>query len=81
MTTTHTVENQPPPLVDANLYAIDRPLMEGLAREGGAWGQADVAALGVRVGSAAYQDTIRKANANDLITIGLSLINCQSLIG
>jgi putative acyl-CoA dehydrogenase len=63
MTITHTVENQPPPLADVNLYAIDKPLAEGLAREGGAWGKADVAALGVRVGSAAYQETIRKANA------------------
>jgi putative acyl-CoA dehydrogenase len=63
MTTTHTVENQPPPLADVNLYAMDRPLAEGLAREGGGWGKADVAALGVRVGSSAYLDTIRKANA------------------
>ncbi|HEY7610095.1 MAG TPA: acyl-CoA dehydrogenase family protein [Alphaproteobacteria bacterium] len=63
MTMTHTVENQPPALADVNLYAIDKPLIEGLAREGGAWGKAEVAALGVRVGSAAYQETIRKANA------------------
>jgi putative acyl-CoA dehydrogenase len=62
MSTTHTVENQPPPLADVNLYAIDRPLAEGLAREGGASGKADVAALGVRIGSSAYQETIRKAN-------------------
>ncbi len=62
MTITHTVENQPPALADVNLYAIDRPLAEGLAREGGGWGKADVAALGVRAGSAAYQETIRKAN-------------------
>ncbi|MBL8665333.1 MAG: acyl-CoA dehydrogenase family protein, partial [Candidatus Odyssella sp.] len=63
MTITHTVENQPPALEDVNLYAIDRPLAEGLAREGGSWGQPEVAAMGVRVGSAAYQETIRKANA------------------
>ena len=63
MTTTHTVENQPPPLADVSLYAIDKPLAEGLAREGGGWGKADVAALGVRVGSGAYQEVIRKANA------------------
>ncbi len=63
MTTTHTVENQPPPLADVSLYAIDKPLAEGLAREGGSWGKADVAALGVRVGSSAYLETIRKANA------------------
>jgi len=60
---THTVENQPPPLADVNLYAIDRPLSEGMAREGGGWGKNEVAALGVRVGSHAYQETIRKANA------------------
>ena len=63
MTTTHTVENQPPTLADVNLYTLDRPLAEGLAREGGGWGKADVAAMGVRIGSAAYQETIRKANA------------------
>jgi len=63
MPDTHSVDNQPPPLADVNLYAIDRPLIEGLAREGGAWGKAEVASLGVRVGGAAYQETIRKANA------------------
>ncbi len=63
MSTTHTVENQTPPLADVSLYAIDKPLIEGLAREGGGWGKADVAALGVRVGSSAYQEVIRKANA------------------
>ena len=63
MTATHTVENQPPPFVDANWFALDRPLVEGLAREGGAWGADAAAALGKRVGSAAYADTIRKANA------------------
>jgi len=63
MTATHAVENQPPPFADVNLYALDRPLVEGLAREGGSWGKADAAALGARVGGAAYQETIRKANA------------------
>ena len=31
MTDTHTVENQPPPLAGANLYSIDRPLIEHAA--------------------------------------------------
>ena len=31
---THDVVNQPPPLEDVNLLALDRPLCEGLAREG-----------------------------------------------
>ncbi|MFN2426530.1 MAG: isovaleryl-CoA dehydrogenase [Candidatus Binatia bacterium] len=36
---THEVLNQPPPLEGHNVYLTDRPLMEGLAREGGAWAE------------------------------------------
>ncbi len=60
---THTVENQPPPLGDVNLFGIDRPLQEALAREGGAWGQAAVSTFGAKIGSATYQELARKANA------------------
>ncbi len=60
---THTVENQPPPLGDLDLFAIDRPLGEALAREGGAWGREAASALGAKVGGADYQELIRKANA------------------
>jgi putative acyl-CoA dehydrogenase len=63
MSATHVVENQPPPFIDHQLFLLDRPLQEGLTREGGAWGRAAVSDLGARVGSAAYQDLIRKANA------------------
>ena len=35
---THTVTNQVPPLSGRNLFTDNVPLVEGLAREGGAWG-------------------------------------------
>src|SRR5580700_1678089 len=34
---THEVLNQPPPLVDYNLYEGDRVLREAVSREGAAW--------------------------------------------
>jgi putative acyl-CoA dehydrogenase len=49
---THEVANQPPPLADVNLYATDRALAEAVRREGGAWAEADVTALGARLGEA-----------------------------
>jgi putative acyl-CoA dehydrogenase len=59
---THTVENQPPPLVDVNLFALDKPLQEALHREGGKWGRQECEALGARIGSTQYQHWIRQAN-------------------
>ena len=44
---THIVDNQPPPLEPYDAYATDQPLREALAREGGAWAEAEVAAYGV----------------------------------
>ena len=49
---THEVANQPPPLADVNLYATDRALAEAVRREGGAWAEADLTALGGRLGEA-----------------------------
>jgi putative acyl-CoA dehydrogenase len=46
------VLNQPPALVDYNLYASDTPLREALRREGGGWGAAQVHAFGARMGHA-----------------------------
>ena len=34
---THEVFNQPPPLVDYDLFATDRPRAEAVAREGAGW--------------------------------------------
>ncbi len=51
---THAVENQPPPLEDYNLYAANRALAEGLAREGAAWAHDELTAAGAELGSAEW---------------------------
>jgi len=43
--------NQPPPLVDYNLFEADLPLREALEREGGSWAQDVVAELGRLAGT------------------------------
>ncbi len=43
---THSVENQPPPLAPYDLWATDTALRETVKREGGAWGEAALAAYG-----------------------------------
>ncbi len=50
---THTVENQPAPLAPYDAFATDVPLREALAREGGGWAEAEVAAYGVVIGGEA----------------------------
>ncbi|HEY6393598.1 MAG TPA: isovaleryl-CoA dehydrogenase [Bryobacteraceae bacterium] len=50
---THEVLNQPPPLVDYNLFTCDRVLMEALDREGAGWASARVEEFGRLVGSEA----------------------------
>ena len=47
---THTVENQPPPLLPYDAFATDLPLREALEREGGDWARAEVAAYGLLAG-------------------------------
>jgi putative acyl-CoA dehydrogenase len=44
--TTHAVENQAPPLAPYDLWASDRALREAVAREGGGWGERELAAYG-----------------------------------
>ncbi len=46
-----TATNQPPPLVDYNLFAADLPLREALEREGGSWAQDMVSELGRLAGT------------------------------
>ena len=56
--------NQPPPLVDYNLFDADAPLREALEREGGAWAQDLVRELGRLAGT---EEAIKwgfQANAN-----------------
>ena len=47
---THDVTNQPPPLVDYNLYELDVALKEGLQRAGASWAAEAVAAFGAALG-------------------------------
>jgi putative acyl-CoA dehydrogenase len=49
---THEVLNQPPPLVDYDLYSTDRALVEAVEREGAGWAHARLAAYGARMGQA-----------------------------
>jgi len=44
------VQNQPPPLEAYNLFASDRVLRDGVAREGAAWAVPDLNALGATLG-------------------------------
>jgi putative acyl-CoA dehydrogenase len=58
------VTNQPPPLVNYNVFEADRPLVEALDREGGGWAKARASELGAIAGRA---ETIRlgfEANEN-----------------
>lgn len=45
---THEVFNQPPPLIDYNLFTSDRALQEAVAREGGDWALQRLAGLAAR---------------------------------
>src|SRR6266851_5301633 len=61
---THEVLNQPPPLVDYNLFAGDRALGEAVGREGAGWAAGELSALGGRLGSAETIEWGFQANAN-----------------
>ncbi|HEU0203437.1 MAG TPA: isovaleryl-CoA dehydrogenase [Burkholderiaceae bacterium] len=63
MNTTHEVLNQSTPFVDRNLYAVDPALRDALTRHGAAWAEADLQALGQRLGSSEVQEWGRLANA------------------
>jgi putative acyl-CoA dehydrogenase len=54
---THAVTNQPPPLVDYNLFESDAALREALEREGGGHAAAEVAAVGEIAGR---EETIQR---------------------
>ncbi len=51
----HDVSNQSPPLEDLDLFSSDAALVEGLAREGGGFGEERVRAFGTRMGRAETQ--------------------------
>ena len=56
--------NQPPPLVDYNLFESDAPLRESLEREGGSWAHDLVHDLGSLAGTQQAIDWGFQANAN-----------------
>src|SRR5262249_28060186 len=49
---THGVFNQPPPLVEYNVFEQDTALVEGIRREGAAWAEDELRALGQLAGGA-----------------------------
>jgi putative acyl-CoA dehydrogenase len=62
MAATHEVSNQPPPLVDYDVFSTDEALVEGVQRHNAAWAIEDLAALGRRAGSEECQRWGREAN-------------------
>jgi putative acyl-CoA dehydrogenase len=51
MAATHEVTNQPPPLEGYDVFGADAALVEGVEREGAAWAEEDLHALGRLAGS------------------------------
>jgi putative acyl-CoA dehydrogenase len=58
----HEVLNQPPPLVDYNLFTSDRALREAAAREGGGWACDTLAEFGRRLGTPEVMEWATLAN-------------------
>ncbi|HWO16324.1 MAG TPA: acyl-CoA dehydrogenase family protein [Solirubrobacterales bacterium] len=61
---THEVTNQPPPLVDYNVFEADRPLVEAVRREGADWAQERISAVGELAGTERIQRLGAEANEN-----------------
>jgi putative acyl-CoA dehydrogenase len=61
---THEVFNQSPPFEDVELYALDRPLVEAVAANGGVAAQGELSEFGKRWGSAEMAARGRMANEN-----------------
>ena len=60
----HEVANQPPPLVDYNVFEADTVLGEAVRREGAEWDLERITAVGEYAGSADAQELGRLANEN-----------------
>src|SRR6202140_4058460 len=61
---THEVFNQSPPFEDVDLYALDRPLVEAVAANGGASAKKGLSEFGQHGGPAAMAERGRLANEN-----------------
>ncbi|MGB1277665.1 MAG: DNA alkylation response protein, partial [Nannocystaceae bacterium] len=62
MPDTHQVLNQPPPLVNYNLYTSDVVLSQGISRGGAKWHHDALTRFGAKVGSARFMELGRLAN-------------------
>src|ERR1700680_2662680 len=62
--TTHEVLNQSPPFEDVDLFALDRPLLDAVASNGGAAAEKELSEFGQHWGSAAMAERGRRANEN-----------------
>src|ERR1700751_3711697 len=61
---THEVLNQSPPFVDVDLFALDRPLADAVAVNGGVLAKQELMEFGQHWGSAAMAERGRLANEN-----------------
>jgi putative acyl-CoA dehydrogenase len=61
---THEVFNQSPPFEDVDLFALDRPLAESVAANGGSAAESELSEFGKHWGSAAMAERGRVANEN-----------------
>src|ERR1700730_3130483 len=61
---THEVLNQSPPFEDVDLFALDRPLLDAVASNGGAAAEKELSEFGQHWGSAAMAERGRLANEN-----------------
>jgi len=61
---THEVFNQSPPFEDIDLFAVDRPLAEAVAANGGGGAHSELSEFGKHWGSAAMAARGRLANEN-----------------
>ncbi|WP_342362705.1 acyl-CoA dehydrogenase family protein [Terrarubrum flagellatum] len=61
---THEVLNQPPPLVDFNVYGADRTLQRIVATFDAGWAEEKFTRAGGKAGSAQVQEWARQANRN-----------------
>src|SRR2546421_5496501 len=61
---THEVANQPPPLIDHNVFEADRPLVEAVEREGAEGATERLRAIGALAGSAEIRRRAVEADEN-----------------
>ncbi len=59
---THEVINQPPALIDYNVYESDAALMAAVQREGAVWAEEGIRAFGAKMGGAEFIEYGRLAN-------------------